>query len=102
MALLNLSLHLAVEATSQYAWIRTNVYFVLLMMVSYELERRDLQVPMHAHIYTAAHTCFWSWPILSLYRSPFRNLSLMRTLTVPTSISSPLFPAGVDSIRSSP
>ena len=43
VCLLNLSLHLA-AATSPYAWIRTNVHFALLMLVSYELERRDLQV----------------------------------------------------------
>ena len=43
MSLLNLSLHLA-AATSPYAWIRTNVHFALLILVSYELERRNLQV----------------------------------------------------------
>lgn len=47
MVLLNLSLSLATAATtmpSPYAWIRTNVHFLLLVAISYELERRDLQV----------------------------------------------------------
>ena len=55
VALLNLSLHLAAE-TSPYAWLMTNVHFVLLMMVSYELERRDLQVPTHSHLLSPTHT----------------------------------------------
>jgi hypothetical protein len=53
VALLNLSLHLAAE-TSPYAWLMTNVHFALLMMVSYELERRDLQV--HTPTPTQSHT----------------------------------------------
>jgi hypothetical protein len=54
VSLLNLSLHLAAE-TSPYAWLMTNVHFVLLMMVSYELERRDLQVPTRTHKHRTAH-----------------------------------------------
>ena len=67
MVLLNLSLSLITDTdTSPYAWIRTNVHFALLMAVSYELERRDLQV-QHSTVCGActadcSHFFPYAWP----------------------------------------